>query len=155
MTDDAVSAGSIRSLLLQLQDGSMLLPYSVVQEIIAWRLPDPVSESPAWLLGLIQWRRWRLPVVSAETLLGADFARPSRKAHIVICNLLTGDSQIPCAGIVSQSVPQLVRADADNVLPNNAAPSSPWVAENLRFRETDAWIPDLATLAGQLSAVLT
>ena len=152
---DTQSSSGVRSLLLPLQSGAVLVPYSVVQEIIAWRLPDVVENAPPWLLGVIAWRRWRLPVISAEALLGATFLRPSRKAHIVVCNLLTGDDRLPCAGIVTQGVPQLVRADLDNIFPLPRDERQPGVSDFLRFRDTEAWIPDLPALAGRLASALT
>ena len=153
--DGAQSASGVRSLLLPLQHAAVLVPYSVVQEIIAWRLPNVVENAPAWLLGVIPWRRWRLPVISGEALLGGTFSRPSRKAHIVVCNLLIEDDHLPCVGIVTQGVPQLVRADLDNIFPMPVEEVNPVVSEFLRFRDTEAWIPDLPALASKLASVLT
>ena len=153
--EEVQPVSAVRSLLLPLQHGAMMLPYSAVQEIISWRLPQEVDGAPVWLLGTVSWRRWRLPVISAEALLGEDFSRPARKAHIVVCSLLTGDDRLPCAGIVTRGVPQLVRADADNISPMLETEPRSVVSYMLRYRDTEAWIPDLAVLAGELAAVLT
>jgi chemosensory pili system protein ChpC len=142
-------------MLLPLQSGTMLVPYSVVQEIIAYRSPEPSEAMPSWILGMLDWHRWKLPVISAEKLLGAAFAATGKKRHIVVCNLLNGDDTLPCVGVVTQGIPQLVRVDADAMIPLGEASPSPWVAQQLRFRGEEVWIPALKELARDLASLLT
>lgn len=145
----------VRALLLQLQEGAIMLPHSAVQEIVQFRDPDPVDGAPDWLLGQIQWRRWTLPLASAERLLGWGFEGTRvRKAHIAVCNLLTGDDRFPCIGLVTKGVPHVVQLDSAQIEP---APiiDSPWVAENLYFSNIEAWIPDLQALGREISRILT
>ena len=150
MTNVADVPESVRALLLTLADGQLILPYSVVQEIISWREPDALPEGPDWLLGVIPWRRWKLPVVSAERLAGSEFAAPARKAHIVVCSLLTGDEEMPCVGILTQNVPQLVRADAETVALPGEMVEKPWAAAQLLYNGAYSWVPDFQALAGAL-----
>jgi len=146
---------AVRSMLLPLQSGNMLVPYSVVQEIIAYRTPQPSGDAPTWVLGILDWHRWRIPVVSAERLLGNAYSPTAKKRHIVVCNLLNGNDTMPCAGVVTQGIPQLVRVAADAILPiDNSDSAPPWVAEQMRFRGDDVWVPALDVLASKLASVI-
>jgi len=142
-------------MLMPLQSGTMLVPYSVVQEILVYRDPKPEPALPSWVLGMLDWHRWRLPVISAEKLLGGVFSAGGKKRHIVVCNLLNGDDTLPCVGIVTQGIPQLVRVESDAVIPLGGANPSPWIAQQLRFRGEDVWIPALKELGKDLRSLLT
>lgn len=155
MNEQAGQPEAVRSLLLPLQGPDILVPYSVVQEIVAWREPSPLPNAPEWVLGAFQWRNWRLPVISAERLLGGDFTPPRRKAHIAVCSLLTGDERMPCVGIVTQTVPQLVRPEPEILSPFADYTGSPVVLERLYYRHAEVWIPDLPALAAELGSALT
>ncbi len=150
MSAESKPPESVRTLLLSMTEGQLILPYSVVQEIIFWREPDPVEEGPDWLLGLIEWRRWKLPVISAERLSGGDWSPSPRKSHIVVCSLMTGDEELPCVGIVTQGVPQLANADADSVMVPEDAPDLQWAALQLIYNGTPAWVPDFGAIANAL-----
>ena len=109
MTTQPSAQESVRALLLPLQNGHFLLPHSVVQEIVVYGAPEPVDEAPDWLLGTMKWRRWDLPLISAERLLGQPYEAGRGKSFVAVCNLLTGNDRRPCVGIVTHGVPRLVR----------------------------------------------
>ena len=151
MTPASRTPDSVRALLLSLSKGHVLLPYSVVEEIISWQEPTPVSGAPDWLLGTVPWRRWHLPVISAERLAGDPFTPPRHKAHIVVCNLMNGDEALPCIGIVTKGVPHLVRADASTLAPaQDGTERSPWAAVDLTFNGAPSWVPDFDAIVEAL-----
>lgn len=141
---------SVRTLLVSMTEGQLILPYSVVQEIITWKEPDPVEEGPDWMLGVIDWRRWKLPVISAERLSGGDWSPSSRKSHIVVCSLMNGDDEMPCVGIVAQGVPQLANADSETVVVPEDAPDIQWAVLQLMFKDAPAWVPNFDAIANAL-----
>ena len=65
----------IRGVMVPVTDGRVLLPNATVAEVISYTTPDPIAGAPAWLLGRLSWRGWRLPV-------GHGW-RPSDKAGLV------------------------------------------------------------------------
>lgn len=143
---------SIRSLIVALANGQLILPYSLVQEIIVWEEPTPIEDSPEWLLGQVQWRRWKLPVVSAERLAGEDLSHTARKAHIVVCSLLRKDDEMPCVGIVAQGVPQIATADSATIVALEEASEMEWAAAQMNYKGQRAWVPDFTALAKALTA---
>ena len=145
----------IRALVMELQQGAILLPHSAVQEIIIYRDPEPVSDAPDWMLGTLQWRRWTLPLASAERLIGWGFdENEMRKVHIAVCNLLTGDDRYPCVGLMTRGIPHVVQVDSAQLVPAPVI-DSPWVAENVYFANREIWVPDLQALGREVVRVLT
>ena len=60
----------IRGVLITVPQGRLLLPNASVAEVITFSDPDPIEGAPAWLLGNIRWRGWRLPLLSYSRLAG-------------------------------------------------------------------------------------
>jgi len=57
----------VRCLLIPISGGQLLLPNSVVAEVFPYNEPERVAENqPNWLLGLIDWRNQRIPLLSIE-----------------------------------------------------------------------------------------
>jgi len=51
----------IRTIMAPLTDSYVVLPNSAVAEVLAYSAPDPLKDSPLWLLGEIAWHGWQVP----------------------------------------------------------------------------------------------
>jgi chemosensory pili system protein ChpC len=60
----------IRGVTMTLTGGRLLLPNANIAEIITFAEPEPVPGAPAWILGRLRWRGWRLPLISFAKLAG-------------------------------------------------------------------------------------
>ena len=61
---------TLTGLLLPLSDRSLVLPNVAVAELIGYQPCTPLPHQPAWLLGWIDWRSQRLPLLSFEAACG-------------------------------------------------------------------------------------
>lgn len=139
----------IRGVLIPVGGQQLLLPNATVAEIIAYR--DPVARTeggPDWLLGDIDWRQRKVPVVALETLLGGQF-RGYTRGRIAICYSLLEGERRPYLGVVSDGIPHLVRVREEDVepLPLSDEDAGLPVLARLRIKGEDAFIPDLARLS--------
>ncbi len=61
---------TIRSLVAPMPGGSILIPGSMIAEVVNFSEPEPFHQGPDWLLGEIRWNGWQLPVVNLALLAG-------------------------------------------------------------------------------------
>ena len=46
----------IRGVLIQVAGGRLLLPNATIAEVMSYADPEPIDDTPDWLLGRIRWR---------------------------------------------------------------------------------------------------
>lgn len=100
---------TVRSLFIPIRGGNLLLPGTVVAEIVP--LSDatpPDGEAPAWLMGTVDWRDQRIPLVSFEAIIGGDVPRPTRTSRIAVLKALSNNAELPYFGVVTQQIPRLL-----------------------------------------------
>lgn len=146
----------VRGVLLPLKAGQLLLPNASVSEVIGYRDPEPPPEdAPAWLLGIMSWRQYPIPLVSFDSLLGLSDTSIGARARIAICNTLNGNVDRPYVGILLRSIPHLVRVIEPLITPmEQPGDVDEMVARKVRISGQEAWIPDLDALESALEEVL-
>ncbi|CAK0757366.1 chemosensory pili system protein ChpC [Gammaproteobacteria bacterium] len=148
---------AIRSLFLPITGDPLLLPSVVLAEVIAYRMPESLPNSPPWLLGLIEWRGRPVPVVSFEELCGRSNSGTPIGTRIAILNTITGTPQLPFLGVRIQGIPRLVLVREDDLIfrQDDACSPNPNMYATIELAEQPAIIPDLESLELLLSSYVT
>jgi chemosensory pili system protein ChpC len=142
---------SLRALRMELQANDLLLPYSLVQEIIAWHPPTALDSAPDWLLGSLDWRGRPLPVVSPDRLVGTASGQLGRRAHVTVCSLMNPQSALPCVGLVSDQVPRLVRLQTHQLgITTDQVNHNYWAQETFTYEGSSVWLPNFTKLTEAL-----
>lgn len=150
----------VRALVLPLLGEDVLLPSAVVAEVIGYTRPEPLDGAPEWLLGTLEWRGQRVPVVAIEAAMGAQGAGRAedegRRARIVVLYGLNSRLAVPYYGVLTQGVPQVYRATGESVRSLGEEAEVPEFALD-RVELTDgavARIPDLDRVQSELARIL-
>lgn len=100
----------IRGVLIAVTGGRMLLPNANVAEVITYSDPEPIGgDAPAWLLGRVRWRGWRLPLLSFSRF--AEFSNQEEGhfgAKVAVLKALGNNPKLPYIAVLSQGFPRLV-----------------------------------------------
>lgn len=145
----------IRCVLIPSGGARLLLPNATISEVITLSTPEPVEHAPAWLLGRIAWRGWRVPLVSFATLTGIDLASESGNSRVAVLKALGGNPKLPFIAVVTQGFPRLTTLNAELILPTHDGSELPFgVRANVLVRDDTAVIPDLEAIEAELIAVL-
>ena len=152
-TPGSVSTDDIRGVMLPLHGTMLILPNVTVAEVIGYRNPDPVMNAPAWLMGSVNWRQHKMPVISFEFFVHKEAAAPGYRSRIALCHNLQGNADIPFIGIMCSSIPRLVRVNSETItepmLLNSLMPEM--TLKQITYKGDEAWIPDIEAL-GKASA---
>ena len=150
MTDKTI----IRSLLIPLKGGQLLLPSAVVAEVTAYHQPEAMAGAyPDWLLGISHWRKQQVPLVSIEKLLSLSSVVPTTKHRLVVFYGLDS-SHLPCYALVAAEVPRVVTISEDS-LTNPGVETRPGLVFSVTINNKEtAWLPDLVYLETLLRKTL-
>jgi chemosensory pili system protein ChpC len=106
----------VRSQLIPLDGMRLVLPNTAIAEVISYQKPEPVADSPAWLLGTISWRGIEtMPVIAFETASTEALVTPGKSSRIIVLNTLNEHSELHFYGILAQGIPRLISLDDSTI----------------------------------------
>ncbi len=148
-------SNEIRGVTLPVGERSLLLPNAAVAELIAYQAPEPQSGAPDWLLGHLDWRGVRIPVVSVEKALQIPAAAAeSKRMRIAVLNTLNGNEKLPYIGVLTVGISRLARIHPDSLAEDPDDPiRSELILKSVQMADQPAWIPDLDALEKWISAL--
>jgi chemosensory pili system protein ChpC len=142
-----MSEVEIRTLLTPLSSGHILVPNSVVAEILEYSSPEPFTKAPVWLLGELEWHGWQVPVVSFLKLINKGSQDTvTKKSRILIIKTLGESTQLNYIGLLIQGLPRIKSVSAETLIENRQQVKSKVVFSEVKVDETTALIPELALL---------
>lgn len=137
----------IRTILAPLTNGNVLLPNSVVGEIMNFTSPEPFKHGPAWLLGEMAWRGWQVPVINFERLLDdRNETTITSKTRILIVKTLGESTQVNYIGLVIQGLPRLKKINAETLIERQTDDLADGVFSLVSVDDIQAFIPELGDL---------
>lgn len=138
-TDNIIVHGQ----LIPLKGMQIVLPNTAIAEIISQVKPEKLADSPDWLLGMVAWRGYKIPLISFEGLTGKTACKLNKKCRIVILNGMNGDKDLPFYGLVAQGIPRLMSLNTENIVDDTEnAENSPYTLRCVLVREKPTSIPD-------------
>ncbi|MEX0730470.1 MAG: chemotaxis protein CheW [Aquisalimonadaceae bacterium] len=141
----AADESAVRSLLIPMEEGYLLLPSSVVAEVVSYSHPEPLpGDYPDWLLGRFNWRGQRVPCLSFEAINGSTAMSPATRARVLILKALGDRPDLPYFAMVAQGIPRLVNIDMRAIESlNDDMDDAPAVAMPVLALGEPAFIPDM------------
>ena len=136
----------IRTILAPLTNGYVMLPNSVVSEILEFTSPEPFKQGPAWLLGEVAWHHWQVPVINYEGMLKGSSTKITSKSRILIVKTLGESTQVNYIGLVIQGLPRLKKVRAETLIENEVENLPDTVFSEVAIDGLKAIIPDLGDL---------
>lgn len=150
------SMAAVRSLFIPLESATLLLPGTVVAEIVPYtEATPPEAGSPSWLMGSVLWREQRIPLVSIDAILSGEPPLPGRRARIAVLKAVSNVDDMPYYGIVTKQIPRLVTVFEESI----EALEEDWsghavVAAEVLANGEPAVIPDVAAIEAMLHSAL-
>lgn len=145
----------IRCILVPVGNMRLLLPNATVAEVITLPEPEPVDGAPAWLLGRIAWRGWRVPLVSFTQLCGSEEGEAGLSSRVAVLKTLGGNPRMPFMALVTQGFPRLTTLNAELIIPtHDGTELPPGIRARVLVRDDVAVIPDMEGIEAELLGLL-
>ena len=138
----------LHCMLIPTHRETLLLPTSVMAEVVDYTAPRPAEDAPPWLLGQIDWENRQVPVFSFGALInGTGPDEVSRRARIMVLKSLTDSTRVPYMGLLMSDLPRPVVVCEPDLQETGDDKKSLGVFSHIRIGEDDAILPDLDRLA--------
>lgn len=149
---------NLRCLLITVQGGQLILPNSLVVEVLPYATPLRIETAPHWVVGAMLWRNLTTPLISLGRLVFRVAADADLNSRIIIAHTLGSDSKLPHFGILGTAAPRPLNLQRHEITPDQEAPKSelnrPGVLIWARYQEQPVIIPDLETIEAVLQPLV-
>jgi len=137
----------IRSILLPLINGTLLLPHSSMVEMLPEREALPVKGMPSWVLGELEWSGEKIPLLALEGLFKLESNENVKRTRVIIISCLSENYKYKYLAIRATGVPTLVQLAADNfAVEENAVDKASFVQFKAQFKGQTVIVPDMQGL---------
>ncbi|MCK5481134.1 MAG: chemotaxis protein CheW, partial [Gammaproteobacteria bacterium] len=134
-------------MLAPTEEDVLLLPTSVLAEVVDFQQPSPMNEAPPWLIGQIEWDKRQVPVFSFFALInGGDPGELSSRAKIMVIKSLSKSGRVPYLGVLLSDLPRMTYVKEFDLEQTGDKSKSLGVFKRIRLEDQDAIIPDLDRL---------
>ncbi|KAA9130964.1 chemotaxis protein CheW [Marinihelvus fidelis] len=146
----------IRALLAPIEGGGVLLPGSMVAEVIDFSEPEAFSRGPDWLLGELRWNGWQVPVVDFAQLAGTGDATANLdRARVVVVKTHSETASVNLVGFLINGLPRMRNITTGNLVEDDSQHEPVGgVFSRVTVDDNAAIIPDLDTLASDIEAAV-
>jgi len=141
----------VRCLVLPLAGGALLVPNTCIAEVAAYAAPSPVEAGREWLLGTVEWRGLRMPLVSFEALRGGPLPEAAGRARIAVFNSVGAAEEVSFYGVLLQDIPRLQRVVVEELAAGSA--EGPYTIAETVIAGQVLTIPDLDGLEREVGKV--
>lgn len=142
-----MTESELRTILAPLNEGYVMLPNSVVGEILNYNSPEPFKQGPAWLLGEIAWHGWQVPVVNYERMIKDNgITTITSKSRILIVKTLGESTQVNYIGLLIQGLPRLKKVSVNTLQETQSEELPDTVFSKVAIDDLQAVIPELGDL---------
>ena len=126
---------------------TLLLPTSVMAEVLDFEQPVPMDMAPPWLLGQIEWEKRQVPIFSFSALInGTEIGEIPDRSKIIIIKSLADSGRVPYLGLLLGDLPRPVTVREADLRETGDEKKSMGVFRRISVGEEHAIIPDLDRL---------
>ena len=141
----STTSQDIRGVMIQVAGGRLLLPNATIAEVMSFADPEPIEDTPDWLLGRIRWRGWQLPLIAFARLSGIAEEQGGFGSKVIVLKALGGDPKFPYFALLTQGFPRLVTVSRDTLVTDTSIDEAlpEGVQARVLLNENEALLPDL------------
>jgi len=140
----------VRGLQIPLCGMNLVLPDSVILQVLAAKEYSDIPEGPKWLQGMVEWQKHLIPVISFEMAAGRNFEKPA-EMRLLLLKSLANKEKLPFYAFFLSGIPHPVRFDEENISAvEHSNISSPLIHTEVLIYGEQANIPNLDVLEEML-----
>lgn len=152
------TSSNLRCLLITVQGGQIILPNSLVVEVLPYATPLQIETAPHWVVGAILWRNLTTPLVSLGRLIFRVTPAADLNSRIIIAHTLGNDSKLPHFGILGTAAPRPLNLQRHEIVLNANTPEAernrPGILSWARYQDQPVIIPDMETIEAVLQPLV-
>lgn len=142
------SSQTIHCTMARMGSAAIMLPTSAIAEITDYAPPAPLENTPAWLLGQVEWEDWQVPVICYSALINSEPPETATaRSRIMVVRSLSNTTRVPFIGFLVSEIPKLAKVSDDELEVADDERKSLGVYNQVKMAGQSAVIPDLDRLS--------
>lgn len=137
------SSNTVHCVVVPIEKTNIVLPNTVVAEVVRFSEPEPLNRSPAWLLGNVNWQGWKVPVIDYACLIGLELDDNSPAPRIMIVKSLLHGKRLPFIGLVATGLPKLITISASSLVEDPKLELTTGLFSEVTIDNQQAMLPDI------------
>ena len=133
----------IRSVLIPVSGGDLLLPNAAVAEVIGMSEVVPVPDAPEWLIGTTLWHGWEMPLVAYGLLARMSEDEGVKSSRVAVIKALSAPARMPYMGFLCRGFPRLVTVSPANLVAIPDQETRIGVLGHAILQDREVVLPDL------------
>ena len=146
---------SIKCVILTLRKENVLVPNSLVAEIISVKDVENTDSTESWYLGSMDWRGADVPLLSFEAAGGAKINKVNLNTQAVVLYAVGKDGNVnshPYLGLVMSGVPHVCRFTREQIRADDVAGEAhPMVSQRVRINGASVSILDVDAMVDMVA----
>lgn len=139
---------ALHCMVIPADDETLILPTSVMAEVMEYQRPAPIEAAPPWLLGQTEWEGRQVPIFDFSALInGTDPRVPDRRSHVMVLKSLSDSSRMPYIGLLMNDLPKPLTIKEPDLKETGDDKKSLGVFSRVSFEDGEAIIPDMDRLS--------
>jgi len=143
---------SLGAMLLPFSYRSLIVPNTLVAEIVPYSVPLAKPGLPGWHKGFLLWRNIEIPLISLAQLMDMEVMLEESKYQIAIINRVDTVCKNDYIAILLYDLPRLYKVK-DNEITFVAPAPNEWIVMEVALKEQKAFIPNIPNLFKKIDAV--
>lgn len=138
---------ALQCVMIPVTGRQLLLPNVSIAEVVDFDSADAGANTPDWLVGHLDWRGLRLPVVSYDAANGGQLVVPGdNRGRIIVLNTIgPNHTRAPFMALVTQGIPSQARLEEEQMRQLDGE-NGPADLMQVEVDGDTAWIPNLEYL---------
>ena len=147
------SPDKIRCLLLPTMGYKIILPHSSVEEVLPFAVIEETEDSRKYIMGMLNWRRYKLPLISMEALNNQSKPEVKRRTRAAVVQCVSADGELKYFSIILSGMPKMIVLSAADMI-DVADDSRPaCTVKKVSVNGEQVYIPDMAAIEYVLNKV--
>lgn len=135
---------TLSCVMIPVSGRQLLLPNVTIAEVVDYAGTSAEADMPEWLVGYLDWRGLRLPIISYDAANGGKApASSDGRGRIIVLNTISDQHRgLRFIALITQGIPSQARLTEDQMrkLDGEAGPADLMEVE---VEGENAWIPNL------------
>ncbi len=149
---------NLRCLIMAVQGGQVLLPNSLVVEVLPFATPLRIEMAPTWVVGAMLWHNLTTPLISLGQMVFKVALDADLNSRIIIVNTLGADQRLPHFGILGTGAPRPINLQRHDIAEDRetaeVARQRIGVLSWARYQDQSVLIPDMDAIEAVLQPLV-
>ena len=140
------ATNKLRCILLPTADYKLILPHSSVEEILPFAVIDEKKDSSNYILGILNWRRYKLPLISMEVLNNQSRPEIKRRTRAAVVQFVSADGEVKYFSIILSGMPKMIVLSSADLIDLDEEKGPACTINKVSINDGIFYIPDMSAI---------